>query len=76
LKRLTAELQKLVGQFHVALPAGSASIPAGVLSAPQSPSLSQAPYRDAQYQHVEPPTITAQAQKTTLNEATNSRLLL
>jgi methyl-accepting chemotaxis protein len=76
LKRLTAELQKLVGQFHVALPAASASTPAGVLSAPQSPSLSQAPYRDAQYQHVEPPTITAQAQKTTLNEAANSRLLL
>ncbi len=60
LKRLTAELQKLVGQFQVALPAGTSgtapslgSTPTGVLSAPQSPSLKQAPYRDAQYQHLE-----------------------
>jgi methyl-accepting chemotaxis protein len=60
LKRLTAELQKLVGQFQVALPAGTpgtvpslGSTPTGVLSAPQSPSLKQAPYRDAQYQHLE-----------------------
>lgn len=77
LKRLTAELQKLVGQFHVALPAGSPSTPAGVLSAPQSPSLSQAPYRDAQYQHIEPPTMTnAPAAQANLSENPVERLLL
>lgn len=75
LKRLTAELQKLVGQFHVALPA--AATPTGVLSAPPSPLLSQAPYRDAPYQHIDSPTMpSASPPKTSLGDTTPSRLLL
>ncbi|MCU0425949.1 MAG: methyl-accepting chemotaxis protein [Candidatus Kapabacteria bacterium] len=55
LKRLTAELQQLVGTFHIALPSSQApqTPPTGTLSAPQSPKLQQAAIRDAQYQHVD-----------------------